>query len=33
MIDSASTKSEDKAKAIVVQGIIDDLQFWYHIKK
>ena len=33
MIASASTKSEDKAKAIAVQEIIDDLQFWYHVKK
>ncbi|KAH9038165.1 ribonuclease H-like domain-containing protein [Lactarius pseudohatsudake] len=33
MIASAGTKSEEKAKAIAVQGIIDDTQFWYHIKR
>lgn len=33
MIASAGTKSEDQAKAIMVQGIIDDAQFWYHIRK
>ncbi|KIL60077.1 hypothetical protein M378DRAFT_14359 [Amanita muscaria Koide BX008] len=32
MIASAGSKSEDKAKAIAVQGIIDDSRFWYHIK-
>src|SRR6266545_3861854 len=33
MIASAGPKSEDKAKAIEVQEIINDLQFWYHVKK
>ena len=33
MIASASTKSDDKAKAIVVQEIIESPQFWYHVKK
>ena len=33
MIASAGTKSEDQAKAIAVQGIIDNSQFWNNIKK
>ncbi|KAH9023323.1 ribonuclease H-like domain-containing protein [Lactarius pseudohatsudake] len=33
MIASVGTKSEERAKAMAVQGIIDDTQFWYHIKK
>jgi hypothetical protein len=33
MIASAGTKSEDQAKAVAVQGIIDDSRFWYHIAK
>ncbi|KIL54278.1 hypothetical protein M378DRAFT_1059173 [Amanita muscaria Koide BX008] len=32
MIASAGSKGKDKAKAIAVQGIIDDSCFWYHIK-
>ncbi|KAF8270666.1 ribonuclease H-like domain-containing protein [Lactarius quietus] len=33
MIASSGTKSEDKAKAIAVQAIINDLYFWYHINR
>ncbi|KAF8808342.1 hypothetical protein BYT27DRAFT_7255616 [Phlegmacium glaucopus] len=33
MIASVGSKSKDKAKAIAVQEIINDSQFWYHIKK
>ena len=33
MIASAGSKSDDNAKAIAVQEIIEDLGFWYHIKK
>lgn len=33
MIASAGPKPNDKAKAIVVQKVIDDSQFWYRVKK
>lgn len=33
MIASSGNKSEDKAKAMAVQDIINDMQFWYHVKK
>lgn len=33
MIASAGSKSDDKVKAIAVHEIIDDPQFWYHVKK
>jgi hypothetical protein len=33
MIASSGSKAEDKAKAIAVQAIINDLHFWYHIKR
>jgi hypothetical protein len=33
MIASAGSKSDDKAKAIAVQRVIEDPEFWYHIKK
>lgn len=33
MIASAGSKSDDNAKAIVVQEVIEDPEFWYHIKK
>ena len=33
MIASSGSKSEDKAKAIAVQAIINDTHFWYHVKK
>jgi hypothetical protein len=33
MIASAGAKSEDKAKALAVQDIINDTRFWYHMKK
>jgi hypothetical protein len=33
MIAGSGSKSEDKAKAIVVQAIISDMHFWYHVKK
>jgi len=33
MIASAGTKSEDQSKAMAVQGIVDNSQFWYHIRK
>jgi hypothetical protein len=33
MIASAGSKSDDNVKAIVVQKVIEDPEFWYHIKK
>jgi hypothetical protein len=33
MIASAGSKSDDNAKAIAVQEVIEDPGFWYHIKK
>ena len=33
MIASAGSKSDDSAKAIAVQEVIEDPGFWYHIKK
>ena len=33
MITSAGTKCEDQEKAIVVQEIINNSQFWHHIRK
>jgi hypothetical protein len=33
MIASAGTKIEDQEKAIEVQGIIDDSQFWNNIRR
>lgn len=33
MIASAGSKSDDKAKAIAVQEIIENPDFWYHVKK
>ena len=33
MIASTGPKSEDKAKVIAVQEIVNDSQFWYHVKK
>jgi len=33
MIASVGNKREDQEKARAVQEIIDDSQFWYHIKK
>ncbi|KAF8269571.1 ribonuclease H-like domain-containing protein [Lactarius quietus] len=33
MIATGGSKAEDKAKAIAVQAIINDLHFWYHIKR
>lgn len=33
IIASAGPKAEDKRKAREVQSIIDDQEFWYHIKK
>jgi hypothetical protein len=33
MIASAGSKSDDNAKAIAVQKVIEDPGFWYHIKK
>ena len=32
MIASAGTKSEDQSKAMAVQEIVDNSQFWYHIR-
>ena len=33
MIASSGNKSKDKAKAMAVQDIINDMQFWYHVEK
>jgi hypothetical protein len=33
MIASVGPKRDDQAKAIVVQEIINDPQFWYRVKK
>jgi hypothetical protein len=33
MIASAGPKSDDNAKAIAVEEVINDPEFWYHIKK
>ena len=33
MIASAGSKSDDNVKAIAVQEVIEDPEFWYHIKK
>jgi len=33
MIGSAVSKSDDKAKAIAVQEVVEDPEFWHHIKK
>jgi hypothetical protein len=33
MIASAGPKHDDKVKAIAVQEVINDSQFWYHVKK
>ena len=33
MIATAGSKSDDNSKARVVQKVIEDPEFWYHIKK
>jgi hypothetical protein len=33
MIASAGSKSDDKMKAIAVQKVVEDSEFWYHAKK
>jgi hypothetical protein len=33
IIASAGSKSDDNTKAIAVQKVIGDPEFWYHIKK
>jgi len=33
MITSMGSKSDDKAKAIAVQEVVEDPKFWYHIKR
>lgn len=33
MIASAGSKSDDKAKARAVQKVVEDPEFWYHLKK
>jgi hypothetical protein len=33
MIASAGSKSDEQTKAVAVQGVIEDPEFWHHIKK
>ncbi len=33
MIASMGSKSNDKAKAIAMQEVVEDPKFWYHVKR